>query len=43
MTDRVSKLHNSTTDTHQRAEDLLTFINNITLDINGNSNSLHLH
>lgn len=43
MTDRASKLHNSTTDTHLRAQDLLAFINNMTLDINGNSNSLHLH
>lgn len=43
MTDRVSKLHNSTTDTHQRAQDLLVFISNMTLDINGISNSLHLH
>lgn len=41
MTDRVSELHNSTTNTHQRAQDLLAFINNMTLDIN--SNSLHLH
>lgn len=43
MTDRESELHNSTTNTHQRAKDLLAFINNVTLDINGNSNSLHLH
>lgn len=43
MTDRVSELHNSTTDTHQRAQDLLAFISNMTLDINGNCNSLHLH
>ncbi|XP_075883000.1 laminin subunit alpha-5 isoform X3 [Nelusetta ayraudi] len=34
MTDRVSELHNSTTDTHQRAQDLLAFISNVTLDIN---------
>lgn len=35
MTDRVGEVDNSTSDTHQRAEDLLKFINNITMDING--------
>ncbi|XP_035998362.1 laminin subunit alpha-5 [Fundulus heteroclitus] len=34
MTDRVGELDDSTSDTHQRAEDLLKFINNITVDIN---------
>ncbi|XP_015258525.1 PREDICTED: laminin subunit alpha-5, partial [Cyprinodon variegatus] len=34
MTDRVGEVDNSTSDTHQRAEDLLKFINNITMDIN---------
>ena len=35
MIDRVSDLRDSTNNTHQRAEDLLSFINNITMDING--------
>ncbi|XP_026188237.1 laminin subunit alpha-5 isoform X2 [Mastacembelus armatus] len=35
MTDRVGDLHNSTTNTYQRAQDLLSFINNMTVDING--------
>ncbi|KAM4737780.1 laminin subunit alpha-5 isoform 2-T2 [Anableps anableps] len=34
MTDRVGQLDDSTSHTHQRAEDLLKFINNITMDIN---------
>lgn len=35
MTDRVGDLRDSTNNTHQRAEDLLSFINNITMDLNG--------
>ncbi|XP_035512224.1 laminin subunit alpha-5 [Morone saxatilis] len=35
LTDRVGDLRHSTADTHQRAEDLLSFINNITMDLNG--------
>ncbi|KAK5624087.1 hypothetical protein CRENBAI_015003 [Crenichthys baileyi] len=34
LTDRVGELDGSTSYTHQRAEDLLKFINNITMDIN---------
>ncbi|XP_047186725.1 laminin subunit alpha-5 isoform X2 [Scophthalmus maximus] len=34
MSDRVDGLQNSTTDTHQRAQDLLMFIQNLTMDIN---------
>uniref|UniRef100_A0A671Z2E7 Laminin, alpha 5 n=1 Tax=Sparus aurata TaxID=8175 RepID=A0A671Z2E7_SPAAU len=34
MTDRVGDLRDSTNNTHQRAEDLLSFINNITMDLN---------
>ncbi|XP_053279907.1 laminin subunit alpha-5 [Pleuronectes platessa] len=32
--ERVDGLQNSTTDTHQRAQDLLLFIHNLTMDIN---------
>ncbi|XP_034027667.1 laminin subunit alpha-5 [Thalassophryne amazonica] len=34
MTDRVNALRDSTNNTHQRAQDLLSFIDNITTDIN---------
>lgn len=34
MTIRAGGLHDSTTNTHQRAEDLLSFLNNVTMDIN---------
>nr|XP_020511496.2 laminin subunit alpha-5-like [Labrus bergylta] len=34
MTDRVGDVQDSTTNTHQRAEDLLSFISNVTMDIN---------
>ncbi|XP_022051460.2 laminin subunit alpha-5 isoform X1 [Acanthochromis polyacanthus] len=34
MTDRVGDLNNSTRNTHQRAEDLLSFLNNMTKNIN---------
>ncbi|CAJ1084378.1 laminin subunit alpha-5 isoform X1 [Xyrichtys novacula] len=34
MTDRVGDVKDSTTNTHQRAQDLLSFINNMTLEIN---------
>lgn len=36
MNNRVDNLNNSTTNTHQRALDLLQFVTNLTLDINGN-------
>lgn len=39
-TDRAGELHNSTTNTHQRAHDLLAFINNVTMDINGRTSKL---
>lgn len=35
VTERVVDLDNSTTNTHQRAQDLLSFISNMTLDITG--------
>lgn len=35
MSDRVGDLQNSTTNAHQRAQDLLSFINNITVNLNG--------
>lgn len=31
----MSELYNNTVNTHQRAEDLLALIHNMTLDING--------
>ncbi|KAM7405319.1 hypothetical protein PAMP_012591 [Pampus punctatissimus] len=34
MTVRTDDLHNDTTNTHQRAQDLLSFINNITMELN---------
>ncbi|XP_047462931.1 laminin subunit alpha-5 isoform X2 [Mugil cephalus] len=34
MTNKVEDLHNNTINTHQRAEDLLSMLNNLTMDIN---------
>uniref|UniRef100_UPI0037E9B905 laminin subunit alpha-5 n=1 Tax=Semicossyphus pulcher TaxID=241346 RepID=UPI0037E9B905 len=34
MTDRVGDVRDTTTNTHQRAQDLLSFINNMTMEIN---------
>lgn len=35
MTSRVDDLSNSSTNTYLRAQDLLSFINNMTMDIHG--------
>lgn len=46
VTDRAGDLQNDTENTHQRAEDLLSFINNVTMDIESETqdgNIIHTH
>lgn len=41
MLNGVSVLHSNTTDTQQRAQNLLVFIHNLTEKINGNKSSIN--
>lgn len=41
MTNCTVELNSNTTNTHQRAQDLLAFINNITMAIDGGTSTLN--